>query len=386
MCDSKAEGGRRCRLHTSEGRRTSRYAVKLYGANNPVTRAQVGALPPEFVGASFAQRAQIAETTGDPEVLRLALADTDAVKLGALSNPRVDPAILDAATTTSKQALVVIDNLSTRIDTLRRLVFEGKGTVQRAALTRLMRRNEDASEYVKSGSQQVREELATRTADPRIRAALLTDISPLVRERAVRNRHVAHGLPLTISDDPSSKVQLAAAKVTSNPVLLERLAHTNDLMVQDAILENPALTDDVVHTLALSGSETAREKLVRKGLAGRPTEKVISDRYASEFEIREAYKNADDAGRIALAGHYHAPDDKKIEHLRGQPEVNLLALAEGDDTSPRVLAKLALIQNQKLRIALIMNERTPAKIVRRFAGLKNVILSEAAREELARRK
>ena len=385
MCDSKANGGRRCPLHSSEGRRTSRYAVKLYGANTPVARAQVEALDPKFVGGSFAQRSKIAATTGDTEILRLALADTDAVILGALKNPRIDPAFLDAATTTTAKSLIVIDNPNTRIATLSRLVSEGKGTVQRAALDRLMALGEDVSGYVTTGSQQVREELATRTADPRIRAALLEDISPLVRERAVRNHHVPHGLPLTIADDTSAKVLLAAAKVTNNRALLERLARTNDILIRNAIMENPAVTDDAIHTLALSGSERARDELVRRGLAGRPVETVINDREASEFEIREAYKDADDAARLALADHFHASDDMKIEHLREQPKDRLLTLAEGDYTSPRVLAELALIRSQDLRLALIMNERTPDKIIRRYAALKNKTLSEAAREELARR-
>ena len=396
-------------MHTSEGRRTSRYAVKLYGANTPVTRAQVEALDPKFVGGSFAQRSKIAATTKDPEVLRLALADTDAVILGALKNPRIDPKILDAATTTTAKTLIVIDNPNVRNATLRRLVSEAKGSVQRAALVRLMSRGDDISMYIEEGSEQVREELAIRTADPRIRAALLDDASPLVRERAVRNHHVPHGLPLTIADDPSARVLLAAAKVTNSSALLERLAYTNDVLVQKAIMKNPAVTDDAVHTLALSGSERARDELVRRGLTGRPVEKVIKDRYSSEFEIREAYKNADNLDafdeiladhpgnaeamrqiipekmRLDLAAHFNAPDDLKIAHLKNQPKSHWLALAEGDHISPPVLEKLALIENQEMRLALIMNERTPAKIIRRYAGLKNKITSDAAREELARR-
>ena len=388
-------------MHTSEGRRTSRYAVKLYGANNPTTRAQVEKLDPQFVGGSFAQRSEIAGRTKDPEVLRLALADTDAVVLGALKNPRIDPKILDAATTTTAKTLIVIDNPRTRNTTLRRLVSEGKGTVQRAALDRLMTRGEDISGYVTSGSQQVREEMASKTKDPRIRAALLDDSSPFVRERAVRNRHVALGLPLTIADDPSARVLLAAAKVTNSRPLLERLAHTNDILVQKAIMENPRLTDEVLHTLALSGSTVAREKVPRRSVHA-----VGKDAEASEFEIREAYKHADDldeittahpgnaeairllatdATRRALGRHLHAPDYLKYAELKNQPAPHLIALAEENSTSPFILTELSRRRFTKLRVALILNPTTPIDVVRRFADLGTKEVSKTARDELKRR-
>ena len=166
-------------------------------------------------------------------------------------------------------------------------------------------------------------------------------------------------------------------------------------------MKNPALTDDIVHTLALSGSTVAREKIPRRSVHA-----VGKDAEASEFEIREAYKHADDldeittahpdnaeairllatdATRRALGRHLHAPDYLKYAELKNQPAGHLIALAEENSTSPFILTELSRRRFTKLRVALILNPTTPVEVVRRFADLKDKEISRTARDELKRR-
>lgn len=89
MCRPKEEGGRRCASHSPSARRAGRAAVRLYGSDNPGTRAIVESLPPEYVNGTISERAQIAATTTDDRVIKLAARDPKKPVVDALAeNPK----------------------------------------------------------------------------------------------------------------------------------------------------------------------------------------------------------------------------------------------------------------------------------------------------------
>lgn len=263
MCRALSQGGRRCPHHSPEARRTGRAAARIYGADNPITRAAVEALPTSYVHGTIEDRARIAATSTNEAVLKLAARDPKPAVVDALAtNPVAEEIrLLKPAHVDGEEVVKQEPAITTLADTLpleehaKRPSLDDLDEAQRAALT-------------------------AKSKDDRFGAL---------------NRYAEHGagtpIPDELLDDRSYEIRRLVASRTNDPVQLERLSQDADLRVRQTVLSNGAAPDEALQHMADRGDAEARDSLDknarRRGEEPPPLSAIEQERIDNAVKAKE---------------------------------------------------------------------------------------------------
>ena len=368
-------GIRHCKNHPSS--RSVRAARRFFGAggNTVANRQHLETLPEEYVYGKVGERSDLAATTDDQRVIAVALLDKPAVRDAVLRNPHADPAMLDEADPRAlKQTFDIIDNSATLVATLERLVSEGAPTVRTEAMKSLVKRGANLDAFITNSSPKIRAMVASQTRDLAIRDALLSDLSPTVRERALLNRNLGNApLPLSVASDSSVKVKAIAAGMNDRAVL-RRLAQDEDMAVASKARKNPS-SPDLEHPRPTVSADISKYESLAE---------IASDPRASEEQIMTAYTapSATDADRLALARHPRSSVVMQLNHLDSLGGKWHEYLAEESGTDPRILNRLARSRSINVRLAVAMNTSTRKDALELLAKSQSAVIADTARARL----